>query len=61
MAINTFKKIITAMILKGLRINYVMLLNQGVHYYSQVMPMAYAINLSAVQLLNEIKEIKKMF
>lgn len=37
------------------------MLNQGVHYHSQVMPMAYAINLSLDQLEKEINEIKSLF
>lgn len=37
------------------------MLNQGVHYYSQVMPMAYAINISLDRLASEISEIKKLF
>ncbi|MDD4156999.1 MAG: hypothetical protein PHY08_10550 [Candidatus Cloacimonetes bacterium] len=37
------------------------MLNQGVHYYSQVMPFAYAINLSLDMLSEEIIEFKNMF
>lgn len=37
------------------------MLNQGVHYNSQIEPFAYAINLSLDDLSNEIKEIKQMF
>ena len=37
------------------------MLNQAVHYYSQIMPFAYAINLSLDALKNEILEIKRIF
>lgn len=37
------------------------MLNQNSHYYSQVMPFAYAINLSIDDIDKEIKEIKKIF
>ncbi|MFA7032841.1 MAG: AAA family ATPase, partial [Bacilli bacterium] len=37
------------------------MLNQGVHYFSQVMPMAYAINISLDQLSEEIVELKNLF
>ena len=37
------------------------MLNQNSHYYSQVMPFAYAINLSLDDVDNEIKEIKRIF
>lgn len=37
------------------------MLNQGIHYHSRVMPMAYAINLSFDQLSREINEIKNFF
>ena len=37
------------------------MLNQNSHYYSQVMPFAYAINLSLDDIDKEIKEIKKVF
>ena len=34
------------------------MLNQGVHYYSQIMPFAYAINLSLDMLKDEIQELR---
>ncbi len=37
------------------------MLNQGIHYHSKVMPMAYAINISLDQLAKEINEIKQLF
>ena len=37
------------------------MLNQNSHFYSQVMPFAYAINLSLDDIDKEIKEIKKVF
>lgn len=37
------------------------MLNQNSHYYSQVMPFAYAINLSLDDIDDEIKQIKKVF
>lgn len=37
------------------------MLNQCVHYYSQISPMAYAINLSFDQISNEINEFRNMF
>lgn len=36
------------------------MLNQGVHYYSQIMPFAYAINLSLDMLSDEILELKAL-
>ncbi len=36
------------------------MLNQGIHYKSQIAPFAYAINISFDQLSEEIKDIKKM-
>lgn len=37
------------------------MLNQCIHYYSQISPMAYAINLSFDQISNEINEFRDMF
>lgn len=37
------------------------MLNQGVHYYSQIMPFSYAINLSLDMLEQEIIELKDLF
>ena len=37
------------------------MLNQNAHYYSQIMPFAYAINLSIDDIDREIKEIKEIF
>ena len=37
------------------------MLNQGIHYQSQVMPFAYALNISLLDLNKEIVEIKEMF
>lgn len=36
------------------------MLNQGVHYYSQIMPFAYAINLSLDMIKEEILELKSL-
>jgi len=36
------------------------MLNQGAHYYSQVMPFAYAINMSLDMLKDEILELKAL-
>ena len=37
------------------------MLNQGSHYFSQVMPMAYSINISFDQLSEEIVEFRRLF
>lgn len=37
------------------------MLNQGIHYQSQVMPFAYAINISLNDLSKEVVEIKELF
>jgi hypothetical protein len=37
------------------------LLNQAIHYESQIMPFAYAINLSISDVNNEIKALKSYF
>ena len=37
------------------------MLNQSVHYQSQVLPFSYAINISMQDLLNEVTELKSLF
>jgi hypothetical protein len=41
--------------------SYKVMMNQGIHYQSQVMPFAYALNVSIVDLNKEIEQIKKLF
>ena len=37
------------------------MLNQNIHYYSQIMPFAYAINISLDDLRNEIMQLRELF
>ena len=46
---------------KGIIMSKKVMLNQNSHYYSQVMPFAYAINISLDDIDREIKEIKSLF
>lgn len=40
---------------------YKVMMNQGIHYQSQVMPFAYALNISIMDLNSEIHSIKELF
>ncbi|MDY0211099.1 MAG: hypothetical protein RBQ91_06835 [Acholeplasma sp.] len=46
---------------RGLLMSKKVMLNQGIHYQSQVMPFAYALNISLRELNQEIIEIKSFF